>query len=75
LEKIYAVELDFPGHDSARRARDQSENRECRHALSTTGLTDDANGLALVHMEIDAVDGRRFPFLGVEYRTEPSNLQ
>ena len=56
LEDVDPVEDDRAGDDPARRVRDEPGDRERGHALAAAGLADEAERLAVLHVEADVVD-------------------
>ena len=51
-----------PVHDDLPRGRlDQLEDRPCEGGLAAAGLSDEAEGLSLPHLEVDAVDRVHLP--------------
>ena len=53
----------------------QAEDREHRDALSAPGLADDAERLARLDGERDAVDGANDPVLGLEVRAQIAHVE
>ena len=60
-QKIAAVEPDAATDDTARRRRNEAQNRERTDRLAAAGLADHRNGLALPDIIRDAVDGSDEP--------------
>src|SRR5262249_837880 len=55
-DEVAAVQQDLPGDGGPLRVM-QPENGQARHALAGAGLADDAERLAAVERERDAIDG------------------
>ena len=55
--QVAALEHDLALDDAARRHRDQFQDRHRRDGLAAAGFADDAERLALVDGDVDAVDG------------------
>ncbi len=66
LEQIAAHKDRLAGGDLARRFRDEPQEGHDAHALAATALAYNREGLALVEIVRDAVDGLDHPVLGVE---------
>ena len=75
LEQVAAVEHHLAADDPAGRLRNQPHQRQRADALAATRLADQAERLALVQRERDAVDGLDHPVLGEELRPKVLNLQ
>ena len=56
-QQILAVEDDFAGDDASGRRRDQPHDRQVGDRLAGARLADDAERLAAVQLEADAVHG------------------
>jgi len=69
LEEVAALEQD-PAGDVAAVARQQPHDAERGDALATARLTDDAEGAALIDVEVDAVDRLDRAVLGLEVGLE-----
>src|SRR6185369_7201447 len=62
-------------HDAAGRRRDQAHDRQRRDALAGARLTDDAERLALVDVQIDTIDGADDALVREEVGFQPLDLE
>ena len=69
MHEVAALERDRAARD-ARGLREQAHDRERRHRLAAAGLADDAERLALLDGEADAVDGVHVAAARLEVRAE-----
>ena len=70
-EQIAALEAHRAVDDAADLGRQQPQDRQRGDALAAAGFADDAERLAGIDREADAVDGARDAVLGEEMRLEP----
>src|SRR5690554_1278077 len=76
VEQLAAIEADTaPLHDLARRRRDQPKQGQRGDRLAAAALADDAEHLALLDREADAVDCTRSTLVGVEVRAQVGDLE
>jgi hypothetical protein len=75
LRQVLAVEEDRPAYDLRGRFRNETHDRERRDGLAATGLTDDPERLALLHVEADPVDRLHDAFPREEARLEVFDLE
>src|SRR5262249_61494552 len=62
-------------HDAPGWHRNELQDRHRRDRLAATGFADQAQRLAAVDREIDAVDGAHDPVVGGEMRAQAADLQ
>src|SRR5580692_3852434 len=74
-EKVRALEQDLPVHDPAGRVGDQLRDRERGDRLAAAGLADEADRLAPVDLQRDAVERLDDPVVGEEIRPKAPNVQ
>jgi hypothetical protein len=67
--------VDAALHDAAGRLRDEAHDRERGDGLARARLAHDAERLALVDVQIDAVDGAHDAVIGEEVRLQPADVQ
>ena len=75
LREVLPVEHDRAGDDLRRRLRDQAHDRERGHGLPAAGLADDAERLAALDREADAVDRAHDALAGEEVRPQVVDLE
>src|SRR5207249_3208481 len=73
-EQVLAVEERLAARDRVR-ARVQAHDRQAGDALARARLADDAERLALLDRERDAVDGADDPVVGLEVRLEVADFE
>ncbi|MNL36441.1 hypothetical protein D3C87_1585220 [compost metagenome] len=74
-QQVLALEEDRAADDLALGARHQPHDRQGSDALAATGFAYDAEDLALLDLEVNAVDGLDDAFLGGEVGLQPGNLE
>src|SRR5262249_25477386 len=74
-EEVLAVVDDLALHDAAGRLRDEPHDAERGDRLAGARLADDAERLALVDVEADAVDGAHHALIGEEVRLESFDFE
>ena len=72
-EKVNAGEQDFAADHPAVRRR-QLQDRVAGHGFAAAALADEAEGLALIDVQIDAVDGGDQAFFGLELDLEVADF-
>ena len=75
LEDVDPIEQDLAGHDPAGRVRDEPRDRQRRHALAATGFADEPEGLPVVDVEGDVVDGLDDAVRREEVRRQAAHLE
>src|SRR5262249_843165 len=75
IQEVAAVVVDGPLDDAAGRLGDQAHDAERRHTFAAAGLAHHAERLALVDVEVHAVDGAHDAFVGEEVCLESSDVQ
>ncbi|MNY00831.1 hypothetical protein D3C86_1333400 [compost metagenome] len=74
-EQVLALEEDLAADDLALGACDEAHDREGGDALAAAGFADDAEDLARLDLEVDAVHRLDDAFLGGEVGLQPGNLE
>src|SRR5690606_29504086 len=74
-KEILALEADGAADDLAGRLGDEPDDRHGRDALAAAGFADDAEGLALIQGEADAVDRLDRAPAGEKMRPEIADIQ
>ena len=72
-QDVLAAEEHLAGDDAARGTGDEADDGEVRDRLARPGLADDAEGLAALQVEADAVHGPDRPVLRLEVRPQVSD--
>src|SRR4029453_8548904 len=75
FEQVSPVVGDRALDDAPGRRGDQPHDAECGDALAAPRLTPPPEGLALVDVEVDAVDGTHDPFIREEVGLQPFDLE
>src|SRR5438128_7993114 len=73
--QIAALEQDLALDDAARRHRDQLEDRHRRDGLAAAGFPDNAERLALVERDVDAVDRLQHAIVGGKVGLQALDLE
>ena len=73
--QVAAFEQDLAFDDPARRHGDQFQDRHRRDGLAAAGFADDAERLALVDADVDAVDGPQDAVVGIEVGLQTLDLE
>src|SRR5258708_6342399 len=74
-EEVLAVVDDLALHDASGRLRNEPHHAEGGDRLARARLADDAQRLALVDVEVDAVDGAHDALVGEEVRLESFDFE
>ncbi len=75
LQEVSAFEDDLSADDASGGIGHEASDREGADALAAAGFSDEADGFALVDVEVDAVDGSDDAEVGVELGLESSDIE